>query len=320
MAPPVPPSGIWTPAVTLFDPVTDALLPEDQAKYFKHLSTTGLAGLVVLGTNAETFLLTREERQELLTIARAAVGPDFPIMAGISGHSTKQVLEFAADAVAAGADYGLLLPPAYFGAKNTTPAVIDAFYGEVAAKSPLPVVVYNFPGVCNGVDLDSATVTRLALAHPGKIVGVKLTCGSVAKISRLAAALPADQFATFGGQSDFLVGGLASGSAGCICAFGNTFPRTVVEINRLWQAGQHAEARALQGKQALAEQAIKGGVGVAKLAAALFTAPKAGIAGAESKMRPRNPYEAPGPAVREMVLRTMAEVAKIEEELDQKAN
>jgi 4-hydroxy-2-oxoglutarate aldolase len=261
MAPTVPPSGIWVPAVTLFDPDTDSLLPQDQARYYKHLSTTGLAGLVVLGTNAETFLLTREERAQLLRIAREAVRKDYPIMAGVSGHSTKQVLEFIADAAEAGADYGLLLPPAYFG-KATTQSVIEGFYDEAARQSSLPLVIYNFPGVCNGVDLDSDTITRLALRHPGKIVGVKLTCGSVAKITRLAAVLKPDQFATFGGQSDFLLGGLASGSSGCICAFGNVFPRTVVKVYDLWKKGDLEGARDLQGRQGLAEQGIKAGIAV----------------------------------------------------------
>lgn len=180
--PKVPPSGIWAPAVTVFDPETDTLIPSDQAKYYSYLSKTGLAGLVILGTNAETFLLTREERKQLVQIAREATGPDFPIMAGVGGHSTRQVLEFIADAADAGANYALVLPPAYFG-KATTPAVIDNFFGEVATKSAIPIVLYNFPGVCNGVDLDSATVAKLARKHDN-IVGVKLTCGSVAKITR----------------------------------------------------------------------------------------------------------------------------------------
>ncbi|KAK7967998.1 uncharacterized protein PG986_002275 [Apiospora aurea] len=312
--PTVPQPGVWVPAVTLFDPDTDELLPKDQSKYYKYLASTGLTGLVILGTNAETFLLTREERQQLVRLAREAVGPDFPLLVGISGHSTRQVLEFIDDAVQAGANYGLLLPPAYFG-KATTPAVIEGFFDEVADKSPLPIVVYNFPGVCNGVDLDSATVARLAQRHPQKIVGVKLTCGSVAKVTRLAAVLPPEKFATFGGQSDFLLGGLASGSAGCICAFGNVFPRVVVEIYRLWQVGKHAEALALQQKQSLAEQPCKGGIASVKYAAALYTAPKAGIEDAERKMRPRRPYVEAGAVAKEACSSGMAEVAEIEESL-----
>ncbi|KAI0521495.1 hypothetical protein F5B22DRAFT_540287 [Xylaria bambusicola] len=311
--PKVPPSGVWAPAVTVFDPETDTLIPSDQAKYYSYLSKTGLAGLVILGTNAETFLLTREERKQLVQIAREACGPDFPIMAGVGGHSTRQVLEFIADAADAGANYALVLPPAYFG-KATTPAVIDNFFAEVATKSTIPIVLYNFPGVCNGVDLDSATIARLARQYDN-IVGVKLTCGSVAKITRLAAELPADRFATFGGQSDFLIGGLSVGSAGCIAAFGNVFPRSIVQIYKLYKEGKYQEALALHQKAALAEQPCKSGIAATKYAAAINTAKAAGIEGAEAKFRPRRPYSEPSEAAKQNVIAEMAELAKIEESL-----
>ncbi|KAJ8121972.1 hypothetical protein ONZ43_g1711 [Nemania bipapillata] len=71
--PKVPPSGIWAPAITFFDPETDTLLPTEQGTYYSYLSKSGLAGLVILGTNAETFLLTREERTELIEKTVGAV-------------------------------------------------------------------------------------------------------------------------------------------------------------------------------------------------------------------------------------------------------
>ncbi|CAJ2500405.1 Uu.00g032580.m01.CDS01 [Anthostomella pinea] len=309
----VPPSGIWAPAITFFDPKTDTLDPESQATYYSYLSKSGLAGLVILGTNAETFLLTREERKELLQVARKACGPDFPIMAGVGGHSTKQVLEYIADAADAGANYALVLPPAYFG-KATTAPVIDGFFADVASTSSLPIVLYNFPGVCNGVDLDSDTIAKLANKH-SNIVGVKLTCGSVAKITRLAAELPAERFATFGGQSDFLIGGLAVGSAGCIAAFANVFPSTLVRIYKLYKEGKFEEALSLHQKAALAEQPCKSGIAATKYAAAIHTAKAAGIEGAEEKLKPRRPYSEPSEAAKNAVGTQMAELAKIEESL-----
>jgi 4-hydroxy-2-oxoglutarate aldolase len=50
--PHIPPSGIWCPAVTLFDKETDSLDIPNQKLYFKYLSQTGLVGLIILGTNA----------------------------------------------------------------------------------------------------------------------------------------------------------------------------------------------------------------------------------------------------------------------------
>ncbi|CAK7198028.1 hypothetical protein SEUCBS139899_000686 [Sporothrix eucalyptigena] len=330
-----PPPGVWVPAVTLFDPTTDRLLPKDQTRYFSYLASTGITGLVVLGSNAETFLLTREERRATLETARAAVGPDFPIMAGVSGHSTAQVIEFLEDAKAAGANYGLLLPPAYFGAKASPPAMLSRFFDDVAAATPLPLVIYNFPGITAGVDLDSDTIAGLARRHPGVVVGVKLTCGSVAKVTRLAAELSPEKFTVFGGQADFLVGGLASGSGGCITAFGNVFPKTTVRIYEQWTGSSakasvaktadirtaeerevdRAAALALQYKAALAERPCKSGIATTKYAASFFTAPLAGISDAEAKLQPRRPYLEPSDAEKAKCRDLMAEVAEIEKSL-----
>ncbi|QGI69984.1 hypothetical protein CEK27_002313 [Fusarium fujikuroi] len=268
-----PPSGVWAPAITFFDHETDTLETDSQAAYYSYLSKTGLAGLVVLGTNAETFLLTREERKALLQTARQACGPSFPIMAGVGGHSTKQVLEFINDAADAGANYVLLLPPAYFG-KQTTPEVINNFFDDVAKSSQLPIVIYNFPVVCN--------------------------------------ELPEERFAIYGGQSDFLIGGLAAGSHGTIAGFANVVPKTIVHIYNLYQEGKFQEAMALHKKAALAEQPCKAGIASVKYAATLSTAKAAGIKGAAEKLKPRRPYVEPTDAAKKSIESQISEMLEFE--------
>ena len=310
-----PPAGIYVPAITFFDPDTDKLLPEQQAQYYSYLARSGLTGLVILGTNAETFLLTREERATLLRLARQSVPSDYPIIAGVGGHSTAQVLEYIADAHAAGANYVLVLPAAYFG-KQTTPSVVNRFYSDIANASPLPIVLYNFPAVCNGLDLDSETMTALAQKH-SNIVGVKLTCASVGKITRLAATFSPERFAVYGGQSDFLIGGLASGSAGCISAFAQIFPKTVTKIYDLWKAGKHDQALALHRIAAHAEAPTKAGIATTKYAVSQFSAMEAGIEGGNKDalariLQPRRPYEEPTNAVKAKIRELMKPMAEIE--------
>lgn len=99
----------------------------------------------------------------------------------------------------------------------------------------------------------------------------------MAKITCLAAALPAGRFATFGGQSDFIIGGLSSGSVGCIAAFANVFPKTIVRIYDLYRQGKYDEALRIHQRAALAEQQIKDGIGATKYAAAIRSATSAGI-------------------------------------------
>lgn len=304
--------------MTIFDPSTDTLDLESQKKYYSYLSRSGLSGLVIMGTNSEAFLLTREERAQLIATARRAVGPDFPLMAGVGSHSTKQTLELAHDAAAAGANYLLVLPPAYFG-KATTMNVVKRFFADVARQSPLPVLIYNFPGVCNGVDIDSETITAIvresaAASAEGisNVVGVKLTCGSVGKITRLAATFGPTEFAIFGGQSDFLIAGLTVGSAGCISAFANVFPKTASKIYELYTAGKMVEAMELQRTAALAESPCKGGIASTKYAVSIYSAPVAGIENAREKLKPRTPYEEAGDGVKKTVEELMGALAEIE--------
>ncbi|WPG97884.1 putative 4-hydroxy-2-oxoglutarate aldolase, mitochondrial [Acrodontium crateriforme] len=308
-----PPSGIYAPAITFFNPATDELDLDAQTKYYAYLAQH-LHGLVILGTNAETFLLTRSERSTLLRTARQAAGPNVHIMAGVGGHSTKQVLEFMRDAADAGANSALVLPCAYFG-KQTTAAVVRAFYEQVADESPLPMLIYNFPGVCNGIDVESDVMASLAKKYPGKIVGCKLTCASVAKITRLAGEFTSDQFAVFGGQSDFLLAGMAVGSAGCVAAFANVFPKTIRKIYELEKAGQHVEALKLHRVAAQAELCCKAGIATTKYATSLTSARAAGIEGPEELLRPRRPYGPPSDDVKKAIRDHLADMIAIEESL-----
>lgn len=313
MAIKVPQAGVWTPAVTFFDPSTGSIDLEAQKQYFAYLSKH-VTGLVVLGSNAEAFLLTREERISLVKAARSAVGPSYPLIVGISGYSTIQTLEYAKDAKDAGADFGLLLPASYYGGA-TSKEVVNAFFDEVAQGADLPIVIYNFPGQCNGVDLDSVTIAGIAKRNPGKVLGVKLTCGSVAKITRLTAELSPEEFTTFGGQSDFLIGGLAVGSQGCVAAFSNVFPKTIKKVYDLYVEGKVDEALKLHKKAALAESPVKAGIASTKYAVSQFSAVDAGIQDAEKKLLPRRPYLPVGDAVKDNVKKVMAELAEIERSL-----
>lgn len=231
-------------------------------------------------------------------------------MAGVGAHSTKQVLENIEDAAKAGADYVLVLPPAYFG-KATTPAVIKTFFAEVAKKSTLPIVIYNFPGVCNGVDLESGIIADIAKAN-SNVVGVKLTCGSVGKITRLSGIFKPEEFATFGGQSDFLMGGLTAGSAGCIAAFANVAPKTVVKVYNLFKEGKFEQALKLHQQAALAEGVTRQSIAATKFAAAIRTAEAAGIDKASEKLNPRHPYEPPTFLVRALVVEAVETLEKFE--------
>lgn len=122
-------------------------------------------------------------------------------------------------------------------------------------------MVYNFPTVTAGIDLDSSILIELA-QHPN-IVGTKLSCGNVGKLHRITASTPMSNFAVFAGKSDVLLQGLFSGSAGAITALVNVAPKLHVKLFQSWQEGRGLDEMEVQGLLGKADAAVGkiGGIG-----------------------------------------------------------
>ena len=119
----------------------------------------------------------------------------------------------------------------------------------------MPIIIYNFPGVASGIDIDSDLIIDLA-TQSGSIVGVKLTCGNLGKLQRVSATLAHDKFAPFAGKADFMLPGLVAGSNGVISALANVVPKVHAEVIRLYDAGDLAKAQSLQAKLAKADWSL----------------------------------------------------------------
>ena len=154
------------------------------------LAKTGISGLVTMGSNGEAPHLNWEERISVIETTRTALDDagfkQIPIIMGASGQSVRGTLELCQDAAKAGADYALALPPGYFrGAMNN--GVIADFYKRVADGSPLPRLVYSFPAVVAGIEMDSDLI--ISISHHPNIVGTKFTYGDTGKLARVASAM-----------------------------------------------------------------------------------------------------------------------------------
>ncbi|KNG86760.1 putative dihydrodipicolinate synthase [Aspergillus nomiae NRRL 13137] len=312
---PLPP-GIFCPVISLYKATPRQEIDyEASYKYFSYLIRGGVDGLVLGGTTAEAVLLSPTERQELIKIARRAaldLGFDnFPLVAGISGQSTNESIRLAEEARQAGADFGLLLPPSYW-AKAVSKDVIIDFYKDVADENILPIVIYSFPAVCNGVDMNSDVMSTLA-QHPN-IVGVKLTCGNAGKVTRLTQEYSHEQFSVYAGSSDWLIPCLSGGGSGCVTGIGNVFPKSVARLYALWKDGNVQEAMKLQGLVAQAEKACKEGIAPTKFAAAHFAGPLAGVT-EENAFWPRRPYKPSAKGMQDWVVSVMQHLVEIENSL-----
>lgn len=151
MAPTTPPDGVYVPSVTFFKekPEGSALQPavdvETQAAHSVHLAKSGVTGLVLLGSTGEAVHMSSAERKQLISGVRkgldAAGFPDYPIMAGVLVNSLDETLEWLRDLHEAGAQWGMVLAPGYFGAAASQDNLVE-WYTAVADNSPMPILMY----------------------------------------------------------------------------------------------------------------------------------------------------------------------------------
>jgi L-threo-3-deoxy-hexylosonate aldolase len=240
--------------MTFFDPETEELDIPVIKQHAKRLAEGGLAGLVVMGSNGELAHCTREERAAVTKATREALDDagftQTPIIVGATEGSVKGTIDSCKQAQQAGGDYVLLLPPSYFRAQMDEDAVYNYFIA-VADQSPLPIILYNYPGAVSGIDMDSDLLIKLA--QHKNIIGTKFTCGNTGKLTRVALATDAKTpksegsgYMAFGGMCDFTVQTLASGGSGIIAGGANVMPKVCVKVWNLYAEGKTQEAIALQ--------------------------------------------------------------------------
>ncbi|KAI9899437.1 hypothetical protein N3K66_005898 [Trichothecium roseum] len=255
------PAGVHASSMTWFDETGDQLIDWPvQRKHLEFLVMCGVHGIVLADSVGEGFALDTSEKGQLVRLAREVAveygRPDMPLTVGCGGLSLSQTLRDADMAGEQGADFILVSLPRLFSPVMTRQA-IRSFFIQAADTSAVPVVVYNNPHIPGGFDIDHNVLATLA-AHEN-IVGVKLGCGRVVKVSRITAELSSSQFCAIAGNTDWFVPALVVGGSCVISAFANLFPKTCIELFDLFRAGNLIEASKAQREVSLAEWAFTRG-------------------------------------------------------------
>ncbi|KAI4282567.1 MAG: hypothetical protein L6R35_005374 [Caloplaca aegaea] len=261
--------GVYVPTVTFFQADTEDLDLETIGKHAVRLAKAGVAGLTTQGSNGEAVHLTHQERKLVTKTTRNALDNagfhHLPVMVGCGSQSTRETIELCREAMTSGGDYALVLPPSYYKAMYKAESLVE-FFEEVADASPIPILIYNYPGAVSGIDIDSDVITKLA-QHPN-IVGCKLTCGNTGKLGRIASAVDAvtpsedgSGFMCMGGSADFTLQTLVVGGSGIVCGLGNIAPKACIKVIDLYKTGKLDEAKQLQAVVARGDwAAISGGI------------------------------------------------------------
>ncbi len=206
----------------------------------ERLAIAGVQGIGLLGSTGTYPYLTRAERRRAIEAAVASLARRVPLLVGVGALRTDEAVALANDALAAGADAGLLAAVSYIPLRDDE---VFAHYEAVAATG-LPICIYDNPGTT------SFTFSPALIARLSQVPGIR-----AAKIpapqSEAAAALAALRV---GCAPGFRVGcsvdaraaeALLAGADAWHSVAAGLFPRACLAVSAAARAGDAAEARRL---------------------------------------------------------------------------
>jgi 4-hydroxy-tetrahydrodipicolinate synthase len=242
-----PYSGIMPAVVTPFKP--DFQINEEA--YINHINyltgVDGVTSLLINGHTSEILSLMPEERAHLVKIARDALGPDYPIVAGVHGQCTSETVKSIQDAQLAGADAAIVYSPFSFGrGAFAYPSTVKDFYTTASNCSDLSIFIMQYPAY-SGLTLPPDLMGELATVE--KIIGVKEAVGDIVRYEqdfRMLRRIRED-FVFLSAYEGALFATFSIGCDGAVIGIGN-IPEPVAAMFAAVQGGDLNQARQVYEK------------------------------------------------------------------------
>lgn len=202
----------------------------------------GMDYIVIAGTTGESVTINSEEKIAIIKTIVAANNKRVPLVLGIGGNNTEQVIVEIQRTDLSDIDAILSVSPYY---SKPTQAGIIAHFEAISKASPKPIVLYNVPGRTGSNMLPQTIIT---LANSCKnIIAVKEAAGNLVQYLRLLKDKPSD-FMVISGDDDLALPVTLAGGSGVISVIGQAFPKDFSHMIQLGLAGKNKEAFKLHNK------------------------------------------------------------------------
>ena len=198
--------------------------------------------LVTLGTTGETPTLDHGEKLEIIHYTVERVNGRVPLVVGVGGNNTKEVMENLQSYPLEKAAAVLSASPYY---NKPSQEGIFQHYLNLAAASPKPVILYNVPGR-TGSNINAETTLRLA-HKVENIAGIKEASGNMIQCMHILKNKPTG-FLVVSGDDHLTLPLIACGMDGVISVAANCFPNDFAEMVRHCLNQDFASARPLHYK------------------------------------------------------------------------
>jgi len=205
-------------------------------RMIQHVSDGGVQYIVLQGTTGEAPTVTKTEKKQLLQYLKEHNPKNLPIVYGVGGNATPDVVAILNDTDFEGVDAILSVCPYYN--KPGKRGVIEHFT-RIADASPVPVILYNIPPR-TGINMSPETICTLA-QHPN-IIGVKEASCVIEQCMEIVRDKPED-FLLISGDDVQGVPIISIGGVGVMSVIANALPAKFSGMINAALHGDFAAAR-----------------------------------------------------------------------------
>ena len=211
-------------------------------KVINHIIDGKCEYIVVLGTTGESGTVHGKDKQEVFSFVNKITAGRVPIVAGIGGNDTHEVIEGFKTFDLTGYDAILSVAPYY---SKPNQEGLFQHYKALDAATPLPIIMYNVPSR-TGMNVTGETQVRIA-NQCKNVFATKEASGDFAQINYIMKNKPSD-FMVISGDDPITLQMIADGAEGLISVVANAYPKDYSEMVRLCLAGRFNEALPLHLK------------------------------------------------------------------------
>lgn len=210
-------------------------------RLLNHIIDGGVNYVVVQGTTGESVTLTKSEKKEVLKFVVEKVNKRVPVVFGLGGNNTVDVLEQFSNYNFDDIDAILSVSPFY---NKPTQEGIYQHYKQIAKESPVPIILYNVPGR-TGSNISAETTLRLAKEF-NNIVAIKEASGDLVQISQIVKDKPSD-FMVISGDDALTVPIISVGGEGVISVVANAMPTKFSDMVNSALNNHYSRAQQIHG-------------------------------------------------------------------------
>lgn len=208
-------SGTGVALVTPFH--QDGSIDFDGLKNLLDFTAQGVDFFVVMGTTGESVTTSSKEKAVILDFVKSNNSKGLPIVYGIGGNDTLQVVKTIEESNLEGVDAILSVSPYY---NKPSQAGIIAHFEYIADRAPVPIILYNVPGRTMS-NMTAKTTIHLS-KHPN-IIGIKEASHDLDQCNEIIRGMSDDFFLT-SGEDLITTDIIEMGGVGVISVLANGFP------------------------------------------------------------------------------------------------